>query len=266
MGSACFDALVRSFGVGSRRDSLRLLAGGTLGEVLARLGTREAKAKRKRKKKKRKKKNPVSSPPRDREVVTRIFTNASPITIPAGAPGTTIGKANPYPSSIEVSGFTNGAIRDIDVFLNGFEHTHPDDVDVLLTATHLSDRYALIMSDAGSDIDVVNVNLVLDDQTAVPLPFASQLSSGTFQPTNYGGGDPLPAPAPAHFGRVALSEFTGQNPNGIWQLWVLDDTPLDVGQLAAGWRLQIIAEVDVQIQERVKVKAKKKHKKRKGRR
>jgi hypothetical protein len=79
----------------------------------------------------------------------------------------------------------------------------------------------------------------------VPLPFASALSSSTFQPTNYGGGDPFAAPAPAHFGRVALSEFTGQNPNGTWQLWVLDDTPLDVGRFAAGWRLQITAEVDI---------------------
>jgi hypothetical protein len=229
----------------SRRGLLTGLTSLLLAVTPFELGREDADARKKRKKKRRKKKNPGSSAPRGREVVTRIFTNASPIIIPAGAPGTTIGRANPYPSSIEVSGFTNGVIRDVDVFLNGFEHTHPDDVDILLSATHLPDRYALIMSDAGGDIDVVSVNLVLDDQTAVPLPFASQLSSGTFQPTNYGGGDSFPAPAPAHSGRVALSEFTGQNPNGTWQLWVLDDTPLDVGQFAAGWRLQITAEVDV---------------------
>jgi hypothetical protein len=233
----------------SRRGLLTGLTSLLLAVTPFELGREDAdarkKRKKKRRKKRRKKKNPGSSAPRGREVITRIFTNASPIIIPAGAPGTTIGRANPYPSSIEVSGFTNGVIRDVDVFLNGFEHTHPDDVDILLSATHLPDRYALIMSDAGGDIDVVSVNLVLDDQTAVPLPFASQLSSGTFQPTNYGGGDSFPAPAPAHSGRVALSEFTGQNPNGTWQLWVLDDTPLDVGQFAAGWRLQITAEVDV---------------------
>jgi len=146
---------------------------------------------------------------------------------------------------IEVSGFTNGVIRDVDVFLNGFAHTAPEDVDVLLSATHLPGLVALLMSDVGGGNDAVNINLVLDEQSLVPLPFSSPLSSGTFQPTNYGGGDPFPAPAPALSGNVFLNTFNGQNPNGTWQLWVVDDAGVDVGQLAGGWRLQITAETDI---------------------
>ena len=36
----------------------------------------------------------------------------------------------------------------------------------------------------------------------------------------------------------------GQNPNGVWELWVLDDTDDDTGKITGGWSLEITAEVD----------------------
>jgi hypothetical protein len=53
MDAPCFVALVRSWKRGSRRASLRLLAGGSLSGVLTRLGTAETSAKRNGKKRRK---------------------------------------------------------------------------------------------------------------------------------------------------------------------------------------------------------------------
>ena len=43
---------------------------------------------------------------------------------------------------------------------------------------------------------------------------------------------------------MALSTFDGADPNGTWQLWVMDDASGDVGDIR-GWALRITAEVDL---------------------
>jgi hypothetical protein len=158
--------------------------------------------------------------------------------------------ANPYPSTIEVSGFTNGAITDLNVRLNGLSHTYPDDLAMMLSASHLADPTgtvltATILSDVGDDPDAVNLNLVVDDQAPAPLPDLGPLVSGTFQPTNDFPGeiDNFESPAPRPTGNSQLATFNGLNPNGTWQLWVRDPLLRDAGNLA-GWALEITAEVD----------------------
>src|SRR5687768_1845063 len=54
-----------------------------------------------------------------RRSVTRTFSSAGGITIPDA------GTATPYPSTINVAGFTNGRITDVNLILNGFSHTYP---------------------------------------------------------------------------------------------------------------------------------------------
>src|SRR5262245_13856491 len=51
---------------------------------------------------------------------TLTFSNTAAITIPAV--GTGRGNANPFPSSIQASGFNKGTIQDVNVTLNGFSH------------------------------------------------------------------------------------------------------------------------------------------------
>ncbi len=46
------------------------------------------------------------------------LTNATPIVIPAGAPGMTTGPASPYPSTINVAGL-GGTVTRVTVTLNG---------------------------------------------------------------------------------------------------------------------------------------------------
>lgn len=191
-----------------------------------------------------------------RRQVTQVFSGPDPITIPADAPNSDEGPADPYPATIEVSGLPNGTITDVNLILNHLTHDFPEDIDILLSSG--DGRHALVMSDAGDNDDVVDINLVLDDEAAEPLPEGERMTSGSFRPTNDSSfPDTFAPPAPLLTGSVALSAFDGGDPNGTWHLWVMDNKAGSVGDLA-GWALEITAEVD----EKVKHK---KHKKGNGR-
>jgi hypothetical protein len=200
----------------------------------------------------------------ERQSVTQTFTSTGPITIPNGAPTTDKGPANPYPSAIEVNGFTNGVITDVNLILTDVTHAHASDIDILLSAD--DGRRALVMSDRGVGEQVINLDLTLDDEAAAEVP-ETGLTSGTFRPTNSGSNDDtFAAPAPAPNGNVSLSTFDGADPNGNWHLWVMDDAFFDYGDIGE-WTLQITAETDVQVQEQIQAKDKKHNKKgKKGKR
>jgi len=118
-------------------------------------------------------------------------------------------------------------------------HTFPDDIDVLLVGP--GGQRLLLMSDAGGAADLVNVNLTFDDMAASTLPDGTQITSGTFRPSNFGTGDTFPAPAPAgpYTDPQLLSVFNGVNPNGTWSLYVVDDVGGDIGNINMGWELNI---------------------------
>src|SRR6185503_401523 len=102
---------------------------------------------------------------------------------------------------------------------------------------------AIIMSDVGGATAVSGLTLTLDDAAASSLPNAGPLVSGTFKPTDVNDGvEIFPAPAPAPSGGSALSVFNGTNPNGVWMLYVKDDTGGDGGSIAGGWCLNIMTE------------------------
>jgi slime mold repeat-containing protein len=153
--------------------------------------------------------------------------NAGPIAIPTG------GTATPYPSSIVVSGLpTTTSVCSVE--LSGLSHTFPDDVDVMVAGPLGGASNAVIMSDVGGDTPVTNVSLILLDAAPAPLPDSFELVSGAFKPTNIGGGDVFPAPAPLQ-GGSALSVFDATNPNGTWNLFVVDQFTPDGGSFSAGW-------------------------------
>lgn len=176
--------------------------------------------------------------------VTRTFSNTGAInTTNAG------GAAAPYPSTIQVSGFKKGKILQVKVSLNGFTASVPDDIDVMLSASQISGKTAVIMSDVGGAVAVSNLNLVLSDSATNELPNEAPLepfASGTYKPANNVGGgvtDPFPAPAPTPSSNSALSVFNGANPNGTWQLWVIDSTGNGPAQFSGGWSIEITAKV-----------------------
>ena len=163
------------------------------------------------------------------------FSNHSPIQIVDNGP------ANPYPSHINVQDLP-GNITDVSVNFYGYSHTFPDDVDVLLVGP--KGQKALLMSDVGGSSDVNGINLTLNDQAIESLSDASQIFPSNYKPTQGPtSGSMVPAnfPAPAPAGPYAknLSAFDGTDPNGTWDLYVLDDSGIDIGKFADGWSLGI---------------------------
>ncbi len=156
------------------------------------------------------------------------------VTMPAGASGA----ANPYPSTVTVSG-VNGSIISVVVRLNGLSHSFPDDLDILLVGP--AGQAVMLMSDAGGSTAINNVNLVFDATAASSLPDAGPIASGTFRPTNIGANDPMPADAalPAGPYGAALSVFNLTDPNGVWRLYVAEDEGGSNGSLAS-WQLDIV--------------------------
>jgi hypothetical protein len=173
-----------------------------------------------------------------------IFTNPAAITIPSSGPAT------PYPSSIVVSGQptsipnTPGSVK---VIINGFSHTFPDDVGFVLVGP--SGAALNIQDGAGDGTDIVNVTYTISDTGATQLPDNGAWPAGTYKPAAYYT-DVYPAPGPASYqnpgpigGGTATfsSTFAGTNPNGTWNLFVVDFVGGDTGTIAGGWSLEIIA-------------------------
>ncbi len=159
------------------------------------------------------------------------FCNNAGITIPA------VGAAAPYPSNILVTGQPS-YVCSAKIALHGIGHTAPDDLDMLLS--RLTGANAIVMSDVGGATAVAGVDLTLSDAAATFLPDAGPLVSGAYQPTNVGGGDVFPLPAPVPTGGSALAVFTGTNPNGAWRLWVDDAFSPEAGSLT-GWCVELVS-------------------------
>ena len=148
--------------------------------------------------------------------------------------------SNPYGTAINISGVT-GAISNLKVTLNGFTHTRPTDVDVLLVSPN--GRAVNIMSDAGFAA-ASNANLTFDDAAAATL--STPVVTGSYKPTDndFEVADTFPAPAPLRpyytvSGSNQLSNFYGFSPNGEWRLYVVDDELSQAGSIAGGWSLDI---------------------------
>jgi len=161
------------------------------------------------------------------------FANPQVISIPA------LGRASPYPSTIEVSR-AKGTIGKLSVIINSMDHTYPADVDMLLVGPQ--GQRTVIFSDAGKGaFAITGTTIMLEDDASDYLPEIGRLSPGTFRPTNYEPGesgdyDSWPD-APEGSTNSVLSVYEGLSPNGIWSLYIVDDGPGDVGALNGGWRL-----------------------------
>ena len=170
-----------------------------------------------------------------------VFANTLSISIP------TLGAASPYPSLINVSNAT-GVITDINVTLFGINHYYPDDLDILLKSP--SGHAVLLMSDACGANLMLGVNLTFDDEAPTFLSNSGACYSGSYKPTDYTDTpNSFPPPAPNVYS-FALSAFDGTNPNGVWELYVYDDTysSANLGSISGGWRLEFTTAVVIPTQ------------------
>jgi len=152
--------------------------------------------------------------------------------------------ATPYPSTINVSGFSpSDTVQKVTVTLHNLRHSTPDDLDILLVGP--SGQNLIVLSDAGggfADPDVP-ITITLDDDAASEVPDdgpdIDPLGSGTYRPSNFEAVDVFPTPAPSPSTATNLAVFSGTNPTGNWQLYIVDDDALDSGSISNGWSLTI---------------------------
>jgi hypothetical protein len=182
------------------------------------------------------------------------FTNPAPITIndaTGPSPGVPAA-ATPYPSAIAVSGVV-GTVTKVTASFHGFHHTCSDDVDSLLVGPQ--GQKSILMSDAG-DCSLTSqptpIELGFEDG-APPIPClagTTPLAAGTYAPTNDPttpqdctddptNPDVFDAPAPAGPYVPGLFVFNTANPNGIWNLYVMDQFSQDFGGIDNGWSLDL---------------------------
>ena len=172
---------------------------------------------------------------------TYSFSNTSPIAVSdTGTPPIT---GSLYPSSISVGGLDFQSISHLSITLNGLTHSFPSDLDIVLAGP--GGQLSMLMSEVGGDskFPVSDLTLTLDDLGANSLPIDSALTSGTFKPTRQfptlSFQFPSPAPAGSSSAPAALSVFNGTNPNGTWNLFVVDESSPDSGTISRGWTMDI---------------------------
>ena len=177
---------------------------------------------------------PTPTPP------TTSFTNSASLTM-QGAPGGE-GTGTPYPSTINVAGVP-GIITSVTAQLNKLTHKDPADLDILLVGP--GGQNVMLMSDAGGLHAISNGNLKFDDNAASSLGTGS-ISSGTYKPTNLnppGDKDAFPIPAPPKPFAATMSIFHNTSPNGVWNLFVLDEYTSGSGSIGGGWTLNFATQL-----------------------
>lgn len=167
---------------------------------------------------------------------TGSFANTTSLPMSGASNGE--GTGNPYPSTINISGIP-GTVTSVTATLNKVTHQFPADLDILLVGPQ--GQNVMLMSDVGGSHSVSNVNLTFSDGAASSLG-TGQIASGTYLPTNldpHGDKDAFPTPAPPKPFGSTMSIFHGTNPNGTWQLFVLDEFTSGSGSIGGGWSLTI---------------------------
>ena len=181
----------------------------------------------------------------ERPDATAVFTNPTAITIPA------VGNGSLYPSPIMVSGLsgpipnTAGSVK---VTINSFSHTFPNDVGILLVGPNGNLLLQNAVTDGNAQV-ASNVVYTISDDGATALPNSTALTAGTFKPATYRSGDSFPSPGPllaynspgpTPAGAATLtSVFGNTNPNGTWNLFVVDFATGDMGSISGGWTLTL---------------------------
>lgn len=164
-----------------------------------------------------------------------FFTNSTAIQVTDNSVATT------YPSKILVSGVTE-TVTNVTVTLKNIGHLFPDDIDILLVGPR--GQRVMLMSDAGAGGDITGIDLTFSPLATTGLPDFTTITnvSATYLPTDHEPTDSMTLPAPPRaFGYTTnmASAFNGQDPNGEWKLYALDDDVADTYVITNGWYIML---------------------------
>jgi hypothetical protein len=163
-------------------------------------------------------------------VMSVAFSNSTPISIPQ------FSDADPYPSVIQVP--VAGTVQKVTVTLYGLSHPSPSDIQGIMLVGPTNGPAVELMSGAGDQEPITNVNLNFDDGAASHLPVQGQIVSGTYQTSVYVPSDFYDPPAPAPNTNV-LAGFIGTSVEGTWSLYIVDFSVGASGTMNGGWGLTI---------------------------
>ncbi|MBK8811167.1 MAG: VCBS repeat-containing protein [Acidobacteria bacterium] len=144
-----------------------------------------------------------------------------------------------YPSIADINSLS-GTVTKVRVTLTNFTHTFPGDLDILLVGPN--GQRTILMSDAGGGNPGVTGRTYIFDQSAAANFPTTSAPSGIYKPFNGDGPAniepgaidvfPTPGPGSNNYGAANLDVFNGTDPNGIWNLYVVDDELGDTGFLS----------------------------------
>lgn len=167
------------------------------------------------------------------------FSNPARINVPETGNS---GKASLYPSPIAVTGL-QGAVTKVTARLNGVHHRFANDLQVMLVGP--GGQSTVLMASVTTRTD--DPNTVRHSLTGESIAFiaggrepARRITSGVFSPIDPNLTLNFVDPAPA-LPSGGLAQFAGTQPNGTWNLFVVDSegTPLTTGAIAGGWSLDV---------------------------
>jgi subtilisin-like proprotein convertase family protein len=158
------------------------------------------------------------------------FVYTGPVTIPANL---AVGLVQPFPITFNVSGV--GTVADVNLSFAGLSHSYADDLMAALVSP--GGTAVVVMNRAGGSANWVNATLTFDQQAAAPLSDGDgayggnggTIPAGSYRPSAYG-----PSPVLDFLTNGSdLDLFNGEDGNGIWSLYMLDNKILDKGSLAS---------------------------------
>jgi len=132
-----------------------------------------------------------------------------------------------------------GLITDVNIKFNDLGSQFGDDLDIELVAP--TGAAVILMSDVCGGVDFEDIDITFDQSAANSLPDTTvspaACVSGTFKPTNITDADPDVWPtAPTS---TNLDTFNGINPNGTWQLRMVDDDAILTSDMEGGYVMTI---------------------------
>jgi hypothetical protein len=165
------------------------------------------------------------------------FSNPALIAVPIGGP------ANPYPSTINVSGLS-GTVSKTRASLFGITGSDTNHLQVILVGP-AGQTTMLMRESCGFADPLAGEVFTFDDAAPGFLPFGTcQGLSGNYKPTDHDpaneGSGPFPPPAPPAPYGAALSVLNGSQPNGTWRLYIFEGNGgVQTHTIGGGWSLDI---------------------------
>jgi subtilisin-like proprotein convertase family protein len=157
---------------------------------------------------------------------TYTYTVTGPFSLPGAG---TSGPLSVYPIVFNVP--DSGLIKRVAITLGGLSHTWFDDIDALLVSP--TGTKVQFLSDAGGSSDPIGDYTFDDVNGTAPLPDSSTTNPlpGVYTSSNYPPTDSFPDPAPGPPYAFSLTAFFGEQMQGTWSLYIVDDALADTGSM-----------------------------------